>query len=192
MRRIILFCFFVFALNSCIAEKSESNVVYITDDTMFKLLPPAAIEKPVEGFEQITAMYNGNTYLITAYVDADSSLLSMSFFNSLGTTMGELIYDGKNVSFVSALLPKNIKAEYIAADFQLCFYSTNDINLNFKNKNPAKDSDLAITSVFDNSGKELRTIYRNTKKIIEIVRTETSVTYTNFLRSYSYTLEGKF
>jgi hypothetical protein len=141
--------------------------------------------------QQVTGRYGNQEFVLDAWVKADDGGITIALFNALGADMGQLSFDAAGISFVSAAFPPALKPEYIAADFQFCFYRVDALV-------PAlKASGLTLVVAINDTaapdgGKELRTIYAGRKRIIEIVKTTETVQYTNFLRDYSYTLRGAF
>jgi hypothetical protein len=56
------------------------------------------------------------------WVQANERGITMALFNSFGAEAGYLAFTGEAVSFFSQVFPSSLKAEYIVADFQFCFY----------------------------------------------------------------------
>lgn len=128
-----------------------------------------------------------------AWVKADEQGIDMEFYNSLGAGMGSFSFNREGVSFSSALFPSSFKAEYLAADFQLCFYRSGALE-----RELAKSA-LGFGSVRGEAaggeGGEIRRVFEGGetgtgKTLIEIEKTGTSVTYTNFVRGYSFTIRS--
>jgi hypothetical protein len=154
---------------------------YLTNRSKYTLLPPAAIEMPVDMAQHISALYNGQRSYFSAWVLADENGIDMSLFNELGAAMGELSYKEGAVSMSSAVFPQSLKPEYIVADFQLCFYDPDLVRAALKDCNLVLETENNQRRIFD--GKSL---------IIEIEKTSGAVKIVNHLRGYSYTLEGEF
>jgi hypothetical protein len=107
----------------------------------------------------------------------------MELLNDLGGSLGELSFTGEELSFTSSFFPRNLKAEYVAADFQFCFYQV-----------PALRRALEGISI-ETEGEqntERRFFYEGNKLLIEIEKKPGSVEYTNHLRGYSYSILGDF
>jgi hypothetical protein len=176
-------------LVSCVTGGTGSpppSAVYLTDRSKYVLLPPGDIERPLDMVQQISAIYSGRDYLLNAWVKADESEITMSVFNSFGAGMGELVYRQGLVAFSSGAFPSSLKAEYIVADFQLCFYGTKEV------AGALKKGGLSLETENDGRGREIRRIADEKSTIIEIEKTAGAVRYVNKLRGYSYTLEGEF
>jgi len=169
-------------LSSCSSLAVDKRpYAYLADRSKFILLPPAAIEKPVDMAQYISALYNGQSFYFSAWVLADENGIDMSLFNELGAAMGELSYRAGIVSLTSAVFPQSFKPEYMVADFQLCFYDPNLLRIALKNCGLVLETENNHRRIFE--GKNL---------IIEIEKTSSAVKLVNHLRGYSYTLEGDY
>ena len=165
------------------------HAVYVTDRSRYTLLPPGAMGHPLDMAQQLTGRYGKQEFVLDAWVKADDGGITIALFNALGADMAQLSLDAAGISFVSALFPPALKPEYIAADFQFCFYRVDALVPALK----AAGLTLVVAIVDTLEGwKEVRTIYAGRKRIIEVDKTERTVRYTNFLRDYSYTLTGAF
>jgi len=169
-------------LSSCSSLSVDKRpYAYLADNSKFILLPPAAIENPLDMAQRISALYNGQRFFFGAWVLADENGIDMSLFNELGAAMGELSYKEGVVSLSSAVFPQSVKPEYIVADFQLCFYDPGLLG------KALKDCGLVLETQ-----NNLRRIFEGKNLIIEIEKTSGAVKLVNRLRCYSYTLEGEF
>jgi len=172
----------VFILCSCSSLAVDKRpYAYLADRSKYILLPSAAIEKPVDMAQHISALYNGQRSYFSAWVLADENRIDMSLFNELGASMGELSYKEGVVSLSSAVFPQSVKPEYIVADFQLCFYDPDLVRMALK--------DCGLVLDVDNNQ---RRIFEGKNLIIEIEKSSGEVKLVNHLRGYSYTLEGEF
>ncbi|MCL1815270.1 MAG: DUF3261 domain-containing protein [Treponema sp.] len=86
------------------------------------LLAPEYIEKNIDVFQRISGGYEKNHFTANAWVNADKTEIPMKLFNGMGTSLGTLIFTGKNLKFISSYIPRNLRTEYGAEDFQFCFY----------------------------------------------------------------------
>ena len=135
----------------------------------------------MDNYQIVTATYGGRTYQLSAWVKADDAGLDMTLMNELGTSLGELSYRDRTVSFSSPVFPQSIGGEYIVADFQLCFYNT-----------------PALRQALENCGLSLeetdtgRRVLQGKNLIVEIEKSRNVVRFVNHLRGYGYTLEGDF
>jgi hypothetical protein len=170
-------------LTSCASPPAAP--VFLTDRAAFALLPPSAIERPLDMPQQISGAYRDQQFIMDAWVSADETQMSMFLFNSLGAEIARLSFDGKNAAFESSYFPKNLRAEYIAADFQMVFY-----------KPEALARALGKAGLrFESSGNgqnEMRTVWNGKQKIINIEKKPDEIRYENYLRRYSYILRGDF
>jgi hypothetical protein len=167
----------LFSCSSIAVDKRP--YAYLTDSAKYILLPPAAIEKPVDMAQHISALYNGQRFYFSAWVLADENRIDMSLFNELGAAMGELSYREGVVSLSSAVFPESLKPEYIVADFQLCFYDPDLL------ARALKDCGLVLETL-----NSQRRVFSGETLIIEIEKTSGAVKLVNHLRGYSYILEG--
>ena len=178
--------FIILTLVSCATQEKRSHApVFITDRLQFILLPAMEIEKPMDGAQRITGSFGDQNFLMEAWVRADETGIDMAFFNSLGAGMGNFSFTDKAVSLASPVFPRNFKAEYLAADFQFCFYNPHALK-------HALESLGLVFQVENGAYTEIRKIIAGKDTIIEIQKTVNQVRYVNILRGYSYTLDGVF
>ena len=186
MKEKLFLSLFCLVACSCASVPHESIYpVYITNTAKFNLLPAENISCNIDELQHISAVFGSGSKKREiegdAYVVASQNGILMILLNEFGTTMAELCYDGKSVRFESPLFPKNIKAEYVVADFQFCWYDFDTVRKALSN--------IGLDFYRDDSEKTETYIISKGKKIIsKITKTENMVQYTNFLRNYSYTL----
>jgi hypothetical protein len=187
----VLVIIFIFSLVSCasLEDSSPFDPVFLTDSAYYTLLPASEIEKPVDGAQQLTATFGRWNFVMEGWVKADESGIDMVIYNSMGAGMGSFSFNNAAVSIDSPVFPQSIKAEYIAADFQFCFY----------NPQALKRALEKARLVFEISGSningaytEIRKIIAGKETIIEIHKTQNQIRYVNNFRGYSYVLEGAF
>lgn len=188
MKKILLYLIPFFLLISCASSRFESEFspVYVTNTSKYAILPTTSMNGTVDSLQKMTANFGkDNSFDFDVYVISDSSQLSMTILNEFGTTMASLFYDGFSLDFDSVIFPKELKAEYIVADFQFCLYNVDDLK-------PALEKigvNLEVTS--EPAGDEIaevRTLSKKGKVISKITKTALSIKYENFLRGYSYIL----
>ena len=188
MKKILLYLIPFFLLISCASSRFESEFspVYVTNISKYAILPTTSMNGSVDSLQKMTADFGkDNSFDFDVYVISDSSQLSMTILNEFGTTMASLFYDGLSLDFDSVIFPKQLKAEYIVADFQFCLYNVDDLK-------PALEKigvNLEVTS--EPAGDEIaevRTLSKKGKVISKITKTALSIKYENFLRGYSYIL----
>ncbi|GHV76891.1 hypothetical protein AGMMS49942_17120 [Spirochaetia bacterium] len=173
----------ILCMVSCVTKLDSSpySPVYVTNRAYYVLLPPSNIEIPLDMAQQVTGRYGKQEFVLDAWVKADEGGITIALFNALGADMAQLSFDAAGISFVSTVFPSTLKPEYVAADFQFCFYRADAL------RRALKDSGLTLVA-----DPQVRTIYSGRERIIEIVKNRETVQYTNFLRNYSYTLRGDF
>ena len=190
----ILLCFYSCASTAAVRE--GQLYVWLADNAKYILLPPENIKNSMDGYQLVSVSFDGRDYDISSWVKADETGIDMTLINELGTTMGELSYNGGAVSFSSSVFPKSIRGEYIVADFQLCFYDALAL------RHALEACGLSFTlsgsghSSGDGSPRENaetgRRVFQGETLIIEIEKNRNVVRVINYLRGYSYTLEGNF
>jgi hypothetical protein len=147
-----------------------------------ELLPASAMGRSFESYQQIEGSYGEHSYILNAYVKADSESLLIIAFNSLGTQVFELVHHGGFVRFSTVLPSGNLKPEYILADFQLCYFPATLL------RETLKAAGLSFEE--REEGDELiRTVSSENRIIIEIRRAAGEVRYRNFLRGYQYVVK---
>ncbi|MDR2631957.1 MAG: DUF3261 domain-containing protein [Spirochaetaceae bacterium] len=181
------FLFLTFLLISCVTKPSESPYppVYLTRRAWYTLLPPNEIEAPLDLGQHITGTYGEEEFVLEAWTEADENRVTMAFFNSLGVSMGDLSFDGGGLFFSSAFLPPQVTAEYILADFQLCFYRPEALEKALNRAGLTFKVEKAVDTAW-----EVRSLFEGKTLIIKIEKGSSSVVYTNYFRRYAYTLEG--
>ena len=169
---------------------SSLNPVYITDKKSITLLPTRSVEKNIDAVQHFKAHFGQKDFESDCLLIADSEKLTVTILNNFGTTMGELNYNNNLVVFNSDLFPKSIKAEYIVADIQFCLYRAADIKKTLE--------EAGLTFVFsqeenpDGTSTESRSIFDGDQEIVRIEKSSGLILLSNFLRGYSYTLQGSF
>ncbi|MDR2133543.1 MAG: DUF3261 domain-containing protein [Treponema sp.] len=197
-RNLLRSALFLLYLVSCATNPNPPRFapVYVTDRAEYTLLPAAEIETPMDGPQQISGSWGKREFVMNAWVRADETGIYMALFNSLGAGMGEFSFTDGGVSFESSVFPSALKGEYLAADFQFCFYRAGvlgealkkcGLELELENRESETGEPVEIRRI---TGAADAAAGKRT--IIEIEKTGTLVRYTNLLRGYSYTLGGEF
>ncbi|MBQ9206156.1 MAG: DUF3261 domain-containing protein [Treponema sp.] len=201
MKKIFL-CLIPFLFIACASSRFESQFspVYVTNTSKFAILPPAGMEGSIDKVQRMTMKFGEQSFDFDVYVISDPQQLSMTIFNEFGTTMGSLFYDGVQLDFDSAVFPKNLKSEYIVADFQFCLYKVHELQQALSKI--GVDFEVSIACKEDGTSEETRTLSKKGKPISKITKTFAanapdateslkSIQYDNFLRGYSYYLAGE-
>ena len=113
--------------------------------------------------------------------------------------MASLFYDGAALDFDSAVFPKNLKAEYIVADFQFCLYQADSLKSALAKI--GVDFEISLADGTDGTSNETRILSKKGKVISKITKTYKknsksgkeelkTIHYENILRAYSYILTG--
>ncbi|MCL2880409.1 MAG: DUF3261 domain-containing protein [Treponema sp.] len=180
--------FAVIILVSCATQPNTSRFspVYLTNTARFALLPAADIEAPLDCAQQISLTVGGQEFSMEGWLTANENGIDISFFTSMGIGMGDFSFNDEGVKLNSPVFPSAFKAEYLAADFQLCYFQGDALRKSLE----AIGLTLEITDGTDDTGKlvETRAISESGRKIIEIKKSENAIQYTNLLRGYGFTL----
>lgn len=168
---------------SCASTKktdgAEISPVYITNSKKFYLLPPENAERDTDSLWLLNGAFQENRFTVQVYARISGAGIFLSLLNEFGTGMGELVYDGRTVAFDSAVFPKTVRPEYIAADLQFAYYKAEPLAEALRQIG----LDFAVSS---EDGAEIRRILDGKKCVEEIVRTDGAVKITNRLRGYEY------
>ncbi|MDR1586719.1 MAG: DUF3261 domain-containing protein [Treponema sp.] len=205
-RNLLRSTFVLLYLVSCVTNPDlpRFSPVYITDKAKYVLLPAAGIETPLDGPQQISGSWGKQEFVMDAWVKADETGIHMALFNSFGADMGAFSFTDEGVSFQSSVFPPALKGEYLAADFQFCFYRVEvlgdalekcGLGLELENRENETGDLIEIRRITEadvSPGNGGRQSTAGKRVIIEIEKTRTLVRYTNLLRGYSYTLGGEF
>ena len=136
-------------------------------------------------FQGVETDYAGKSFQMDAFLILNKDEINVTLMNSFGTTMGTLLYTSSTMEFDSSIFPKNVKSAYIIFDFQLCFYSEQDL------RQELERAGLEFRT-YKNEEQSIREIYKGNKLLISIVQTENSIHLENNQRNYSYTIYGDF
>ena len=182
---VLLLCGGIACCSSCVSgnaakKNAPQPYIWLTDSYKYILLPPEDIEYPLDSHQLISASYGNNDYYLNAWVKADATGMNITMINELGANMGELSYRDGAVSFSSAMFPPSLRPEYIIADFQLCFYKASALRQALENHGLSFEEEAG------------RRILEGKNVIIEIEKSQNTITLINHLRGYAYTLEGDF
>lgn len=174
-------------LASCAALPKTASLpqVYLTDRARYQLLPPVAIEKPLDCAQQIRGTWGGDEFVMQAWVTAGTAGIDIEFYNGFGTAMGNVSFNNEGVFFDSPVFPRSFRGEYLAADFQFCFYRAAALTAALKKCSLVFES---FHQTDDGKNASVRRILDGDNVIIEIVTKGKTVQYTNFLRGYSFVL----
>lgn len=172
---------------SCASSKVEPAApkIYVTNFKKTHLLPPHLIASPVEGVFLFQGSFAGQTFSTPVYVKADEEGIFMQLLSAFGSTMATLSFEGGDVAFQSSILPEDLKAEYIVADFQFAYYDFD------QTQTALAYSSLTFTQESDERG-YTRSIFDKKKLIAQytVDSATNTVTVKNFLRGYEYSLLG--
>lgn len=182
--------------------KSESTPIYYSDSKFVNLLPTQAMVGSIDevqhmegsfskGMEKSQSDTSSTTFSSEVWVRANDTILSVVLFGSFGTTLAELTYAHDSIHFSSSVMDvEKMKAEYVLADLQACFYPFEVLQKNFEKagflfveKRPGVSD--GTTSTGDNEAFE-RLLTENGNVIFRIVRKGNEINFVNELRHYQY------
>ena len=180
LAKLIVLLAVLLCLSSCTTLRIKMG-----ENSRFTLLPPSAIDEPMDSYQLITGSFPGyENVAMEAWFTCDESELQLTMFAPTGQTMGKVLYDGKTISFESSFLPEyRIIGMYIVADMQLCFADSEAIKTEFGK------SDLSLSETYLNGSLFTRTITENNNAVYLIVYQENGLSVINKLRNYRYAIE---
>ena len=187
---------FLLALVGC----SSSNVkpgtapVYYSDNRSVELLPTAVMTEPIDMPQHIAGNFtkpDGSTdsFEADSWVRANDSILSITMFTGFGTTLGEITYERDSVKAESSVLDvTKMKAEYLVADFQVCFYPFAALKENFEKVGFTfvESRDASADGEVSAAGDYVRTLKEGDRVILVATKKAREVSLVNELRKYSY------
>ncbi len=187
---------FLLALVGCGSSnvKPGTAPVYYSDSRSVELLPTAAMTDPIDMPQHIAGSFtkpDGSTdsFEADSWVRANDSILSITMFTGFGTTLGEITYERDSVKAESSVLDvTKMKAEYLVADFQVCFYPFAALKENFEKagftfveaRDASADGDVSA------AGDYVRTLKEGDRVILVATKKAREVSLVNELRKYSY------
>ena len=187
---------FLLALVGCGSSnvKPGTAPVYYSDSRSVELLPTAAMTEPIDMPQHIAGSFtkpDGSTdsFEADSWVRANDSILSITMFTGFGTTLGEITYERDSVKAESSVLDvTKMKAEYLVADFQVCFYPFAALKENFEkagftfveSRDASADGDVSA------AGDYVRTLKEGDRVILVATKKAREVSLVNELRKYSY------
>lgn len=183
----LVFILAVFALIvSCGSSKTSSPKVFYTNSTFVKLLPTQSISKSLNMRQHVIGNFynaNGNKSIeADVLVVANDSLVRLYIMGQLGLSIGEILYAKDTVHFESSVIDTDkLKAEYVLADFQFCFYDKTELKKNFE-MNKFSFVEEAHENYFE------RTLLQNNKVILVAKKDGDKIELKNYVRNYSYTI----
>lgn len=162
--------------------------VYYSDERSVSLLPTASMTEKLDMPQHIVGEFHkpdGSTdsFEADSWVRANDSVLLVVLFSGFGTTIGEISYFHDSVKVESSLMNvEKMKAEYLLADFQICFYPLEPLQKNFEQAG----FEFSETRSGAENADFVRTLSENGKTILTAKKTGTEIRLVNDLRGYSY------
>ena len=171
---------------------SRSNVkpgtapVYYSDNRSVALLPTAAMTEKLDMSQHLRGEFTQQDGSLKSFegdswVRANDSVLSIMLFSGFGTTIAEITYGKDSLHFESSVMDvEKMKAEYVLADFQVCFYPYKALKDNFEAAGFVFEETRGIALDF------VRTLKDGNTLVLTAQRKGKEITLVNSLRHYSY------
>jgi len=155
--------------------------VYVTDTKPVFLLPAEAIGHSIAIHQSIEGYYSSQTYFLEAIVEAGGKGIFITGLSSFGTQVYSLAFHDSVIEFSSAAAG-GIKPEYMLADFELCYFPSEQVASMLRN------AGFGFEEIMQEKG-FTRRILNGDKVIIEILRDGNVMQYRNLLRGYGYSIQ---
>ena len=180
----LLFCG---VLTSCHKSlvKPGAVPVYYSNSRAVELLPTSAMTTSMDMAQHLEGTFIKDDGSETSFdgdtwVRANDSILSVFLFSGFGTTIAELTYAGDSVVFESSVMDvKKMKAEYVLADLQVCFYPFEALKKNFEGAGFVFEQEL-------DGDDFVRTLSENGTTIMNVQKKGSEILLVNELRRYRY------
>ena len=184
---LFLFSAIIFSLSSCRSSRLNQHKVlrpvYITNHKKINLLPAENAALLLDKFQMFNGTFGDTTFSLLSYTQIDSTGISLSLLNDFGTDMGNLYFNGEELTFESAYIPSKLPGEYIVAEIQNAYYDEAELKKNYQS------AGLRFDVESDPEQKvQLRKLYDGKKLIEEIQIFKNTVRINNYLRGYSFEL----
>ena len=175
-----------------LAACSRSNVkpgtapVYYSDARSVALLPTSAMTEKLDMPQHLRGEFTQQDGSLKSFegdswVRANDSVLSIMLFSGFGTTIAEITYGKDSLHFESSVMDvEKMKAEYVLADFQVCFYPYKALKDNFEAAGFVFEETRGIALDF------VRTLKDGNTLVLTAQRKGKEITLVNSLRHYSY------
>jgi len=178
-------CMLLVACHKAVVKPNSTAPVYYSDDRFVQLLPTQAMTANIDMAQRLEghfakAVGDTNSFSGDTWVRANDTILSIHLFSGFGTTIAELTYANDSVSLSSSFIDgEKMKAEYVLADFQICFYPFEALKKNFE------QSGFEFKEVVQGSDFE-RTLLENGTVILTAKKSGSEIDLVNQLRKYRY------
>ncbi|MCQ2098976.1 MAG: DUF3261 domain-containing protein [Fibrobacter sp.] len=180
-----LCCLFFGACHKAVVKPDSTVPVFYSDGRSVQLLPTQAMSGSIDMAQRLeghfakpdgdTSSFSGDTW-----VRANDSILSIHLFGGFGTTIAELTYTKDSVSLSSSFIDgEKMKAEYVLADFQVCFYPFDALKNNFEK------AGFEFREKVEGADFE-RTLLEDGNTILLVKKSGSEIELVNELRKYRY------
>lgn len=173
-RLAALCCTLVFA--SCASMKQNIKYpVHVTNTAVIDLLPASDMKGAIDGLFSLEMKSKGKSFCALSYLTADDTGIYATLLNDFGMNIASLSYTGEELNLDSAVLPKNMRAQYLVADLQFALYDIDAL------QSALNGAGLVLKIDGDSTR---RTIMKGKKIIEEIEINGGNIKVSNVLRDY--------
>jgi len=164
--------------------------VYYSDSRAVSLLPTAAMTEKLDMPQHLRGEFTQKDGSLKSFegdswVRANDTTLSIMLFSGFGTTIAEITYGKDSVHFESSVMDvEKMKAEYVLADFQVCFYPYKALKDNFEEVGFVFEEVRGGTN--GDASDYVRTLKDGNTLVLTAERKGKEIMLVNSLRHYSY------
>lgn len=155
--------------------------VYVTNKKTVNLLSPLYMNGTEDTFYSFRGTFAGETFHCIIYNQSSQDGISLLISNEFGLDMGSLIFAPGELTFTSTFFPRELRPEYIIADFQNASYDERALSENYARAGLS----FVVKTLEDTS---VRRVISDKDVIEEITVRSDSFVVKNVLRGYSYIL----
>lgn len=181
---VIISAVFLMACNHSMVKPGVTPVFY-SDSRSVTLLPTHAMTSSIDGPQHLEGTFSKadgteSRFEGDSWVQANDTILTVMLFSGFGATIAELTYAKDSVSFSSSVMNvEKMKAEYVLADFQTCFYPYESLRNNFERSGFEFEERR-------NGDDFVRTLSENGTTILKVEKKGPEIILVNELRHYNY------
>lgn len=166
----------------CVSTKRDGNV-WVTDDLSVSLLPPSAITRAIDSYDELTGSFEERTFTVETWSLADSTRIEITVMSPTGQTIATIRWDGVTASATTLLQGFPFSPAYVLFDWQLIYCDASAVAAFLA------PYGLAFTETATEEGTE-KTLKRGEDVLYDIRMKEGVTVLENKVRGYAYTLRG--
>ena len=185
-----IFCcallFVVCGLISCTTRSAHlATKIYYSDSHFAHLILPKFSNISIEENQQMTGSYGDKKFSGNSWMLLNDSLIHVMLFSSMGNVIAELIYTQDSVFFNSRWIDSDkVKAEYVIADVQFCYYPAKILSENFQK------AGLHLRESQEGSSLR-RSLSEGKSEILVMEKSKGRIRFENKIRNYRYQIESE-